>query len=226
MGDAQPRTLQVLITGFGPFTVRRGQADIDNANSVPVNPSSELIRLLPPTLTLPSGITVALTRQPDLHVSYEGLKADVERLYAQQTWDLVVHCGAASRRPVINVELHARRAGYALPDTDGNYASTGEVFATGTEGAEDRFDTFVDGKALVRHLEAVGWKGQVRTSDNAGLYLCEWTYYAGLRQAALQARGTKVLFLHVPVEGGELAWTHKKISECVEEVVRWCAEQL
>ncbi|KZT59245.1 peptidase C15, pyroglutamyl peptidase I-like protein [Calocera cornea HHB12733] len=226
MGDAQPRTLNVLLTGFGPFTVRRGQADIDNANSVPVNPSSELIRLLPQSVTLPSGTTAALTRVPDLHVSYEGLKDDVARLYAQKEWDLVVHCGAASRRPQICVELLARREGYTLPDTDGNYAASSEVYAAGTQGAEESFRTALDGEALVAHLDSKGWAGKVRASDNAGLYLCEWTYYAGLRQAALQARGTKVLFLHVPVEGGELLWTHKAMSECVEEIVRWCAGQV
>jgi len=226
MGDAQPRTVQVLLTGFGPFAVRKGKEDIDNTNSVPINPSSELIRLLPSSITLHSGKNVLLTRVPDLHVSYEGLKKDVERLYAQQPWDVVIHCGAASRRSQICVELLARRYGYMLPDTDGNYAISNELFAPGTKGAEERFGTSLDGNALVAHLEEEGWKGKVRTSDNAGLYLCEWTYYAGMREAALAGTGTKVLFLHVPVEGGELHWTHKAMSECVEEVVRWCAEQV
>ncbi|EJU01642.1 peptidase C15 pyroglutamyl peptidase I-like protein [Dacryopinax primogenitus] len=224
MGDAQPRTVHILITGFGPFTVRRGQ-DIDNSNSVPVNPSSELIRFLPDTLALPSGTMIQLTRVPDLHVSYEGLKKDVERLYAERGWDAVIHCGAASRRPQICVELLARRFAYQLPDTDGNFASAQEVYPA-AEDTKERYDTLFDGSALVAQLEAQGWKGRVRTSDNAGLYLCEWTYYIGLRQAALKGGHTKVLFLHVPVEGGELEWTHEGMASCVEAVVKWCAGQV
>ncbi|ODQ56015.1 peptidase C15, pyroglutamyl peptidase I-like protein [Saitoella complicata NRRL Y-17804] len=211
MAPINDRTLSILITGFGPFSVKKVNVKIET------NPSSELIRFLPDTIALPDGPDAPLTKSRDNHVSYPGLKAMVEKVYEEQEWDYIFHCGASAARPKVSIETRARRSGYELPDTDGLVTPGG--FAVPKGEGEQEYATAIDVPALVAHLEGKGWEGKVQVSNDAGLYLCEWTYFHSLKAAT--GKKTKVLFIHVPSPGGELEWTHEKLSACVKDAMTW-----
>ncbi|OBT61862.1 hypothetical protein VE03_08812 [Pseudogymnoascus sp. 23342-1-I1] len=182
--------INVLITGFGPFKAQ-----------YPINPSWEIARSLPSTLHLPpsarspGGTKVNLRVHPRaIRVAYAVVDAVVPGLWeGEDNWrpDWGVHIGMAAGREFYSLEKRAAGWGYTVGDVEGCLPDKagvgGEVLEPGI-GVED----------------VVGvWKGMVggadvRASEDAGRYLCEYILHGSLGFLRGEEREGKCLFLHVP----------------------------
>jgi pyroglutamyl-peptidase len=183
----------VFVTGFEPFL------------DVAVNPSGELAQGL--TASPPAGIEVVGALLP---VSFERTPAVFEAALAE----------VLPRRPVALLGLGVQRGEYfrlestaraqlssEKPDADGVFARD-----LGPLGDQD-LHTALDLEALRRALLHAG-APDARTSQDAGGYLCERTYYSLL--SAGQRCGLPALFLHVPpVE----AWSVERQLPVVQALI-------
>ncbi|GAA6062924.1 hypothetical protein JCM10212_007155 [Sporobolomyces blumeae] len=208
-----PRPFHVHLTGFGPF------------GSHKVNPSWEAVRRLdrtsldepPPDLsthnldpTTPSDrrdrpirLTASL-----LPVEYDVVLSQVPALHSDTPPpDLVVHVGVGLDGQVA-LERRARKWGYAKIDVDGHLApvdeTTGRRGFTGREYStfQEELETQINIDEVVSNARRKGLR-YVAVSDDAGLYLCEFTFYASLASALVSNSGrpTPVQFIHVPSIG-------------------------
>lgn len=133
---------------------------------------------------------------------------------------MIIHIGIAATRGYYSVETNARRDSYSISDVDGKYAyEDGEklwkelnlppVLRPGSSDVAT-VTTTVPSKATRTYpyppdndfLET--WKSfapkdmDLRVSNDAGRYLCEFIFYTSLARAYLERRDRSVVFLHVP----------------------------
>jgi len=191
----------VLLTGFGPF------------GDVTENPSGALAQQL--AAHPPEGLRVTAALLP---VTFAGVPAALAAFVesAQRgrapaaLLSMGVHPGEGFR-----LERCARKAPDSTSaDNDGQLASAFHV-------ARPRECT-LDLEPLVTLLQplAVEAGSHVRISDDAGGYVCDWTYVHLLEHA--ERLGIPALFLHVPpIERTALELQRP----LVERLVRWLARQ-
>jgi pyrrolidone-carboxylate peptidase len=136
--------------------------------------------------------------------------------------DLTIHIGIASKRSYYSVETLAHRDGYRIPDIDGQFGyETGERIWK-REGLPLTLEPGPAQRVNRRERETIPssnfeikpyppdshfletWESftasntDLRISDYAGRYLCEFIFYASLALARQDERPLSVLFLHVP----------------------------
>lgn len=198
----------VLITGFQPFK-----------EGFPVNPSWEIAKRLPKTLPLlksaPPIPRVQLLVHPEpIKVSYQVVRSLVPKLWnlegdghdggekgphspAPKKIDLAIHLGMAGPRPFYSIERRGHRTGYNLPDVDGKRI----------EGEDEKFwDDVPDELLTDLDLDDVMKKWEkyspetsdLRISEDAGHYLCDFIYFSSLAHLYRAGRPRKVVFFHVP----------------------------
>lgn len=157
-------------------------------------------------------------------MAYKDVRALIPQLLQSHIGaiDLVLHIGMASGRQYYTMEKHAHRDGYdcnkdldscvvSTAESSAAFADVGEVLTTGLEFEEvfQRWRANVLGSPGVSPLlDGV----DVRRSDNAGYYLCDYTYFNSLawfarRGAEVGDRGggeesRPAMFLHIPAESG------------------------
>ena len=157
----------LLLTGFEPFL------------DVPLNPSGEVARQL-------DGACLEDSRGGDLAVHGRVLPVAFE---LGQGVAAVVSLGV-HRGPAFRLEQRARAVFQSgQPDNDGQVGG-----GVPLEGPAERH-TSLDLDRCELWLRAAGAE-EVSRSDDAGGYLCERIYRAGLDAAS--TRGFSALFLHVP----------------------------
>ncbi|GAM35833.1 pyroglutamyl peptidase [Talaromyces pinophilus] len=149
---------------------------------------------------------------------------DYSRQHNGNPPDLIVHMGIASTRSYYSVETQAHRDNYRIPDVDGRSGyQDGEKIWRGkgfppilTPGpAEEivpsRGDDIVQTSGLKmvpypanEHFLRI-WKSlapaetDLRTSNDAGHYACDFIFYTSLAQALEEGRDRSIVFYHVPV---------------------------
>ncbi|KAI5475645.1 hypothetical protein MNV49_001107 [Pseudohyphozyma bogoriensis] len=157
------------------------------------------------TLLVPVSYASVLTLVPTLH----------QPSPASPSYDLIIHVGVGSPGS-LKLEQRGRRFGYekeGKEDKDGRLGGGYEgeewdnVVQWGHDGVEE-VGTAVKGKKVVEWMRKWGVaEGEVTTSEDAGLYLCEFINFASLGWAQRVARSsesstaTPVQFLHVPPVG-------------------------
>jgi len=83
-------------------------------------------------------------------------------------------------------------------------------FAAGYEGFREELWNSLDIEGLVKHLKVEGFES-VKSSDDAGLYLCEFINYCALAESTRPqassepGKRSNVLFVHVPPIGEDLS---------------------
>ena len=100
------------------------------------------------------------------------------------------------------------RASPATPDVDGAVFEKNHI----VEDGDDSLGTKVDIPELFAHLINRGFPCSI--SDNAGSYLCNYTYYK-----ALDKTNGNALFIHLPPESED--WPLSRMRAFVEEVRGW-----
>lgn len=165
----------VLVTGFGPFERRR------------FNPSRVIAAAL--EREPPRGLRVRAT---ELSVSFQRAPLEVARFVARH----------ARAKPALILGLGVQREGsFRFESRARGKFTTLRTDNDGTSGAElgarigPTLHTELDVETLADLMRSVG-APDVRTSNDAGGYVCERTYHALL--SAGQTHGIPALFLHVP----------------------------
>ena len=203
------RDVTVLVTGFGPFQER-----------YPINPSFETARSLPDTLTTADGQDVRIVGfGTPIRVSY-GEVRDLMPVVHESflgSVDIVLHIGMASGRSFYTLELYGHRDGYTKNrDLDGRTLPTNDGLVHFGD-CPAMMTTSLDCDEVLRR-----WKtnllyapenspesgADVRASEDAGHYLCDYIYFNSLawfgrRSGKLdggRASDRPVLFLHVPAD--------------------------
>ncbi|BGP25664.1 pyroglutamyl-peptidase [Rhodotorula toruloides] len=214
VGDTQ-RPFRVHITGFGPF------------RDVTINPSWEAVQPLNNTTLesepLPDGHASSIAASPRkpsrpihfstsfLPVEYDPVTRLAPALQDARTSegppDLIVHVGVSGQDRQIRLEHRARKFGYDSTDAtdklayaaaDGRRGFVGETWRDSPEELRTR----VDGAKVVERLKAAGFE-HISLSDDAGLYLCEYSFYASMATAKRRRPDNPmpVQFIHIPPEG-------------------------
>jgi pyroglutamyl-peptidase len=133
MANTKPANPQVLVTGFGRFL------------SIDVNPSHEIARRLPSSITTASNTTALLfVPRKAIPAKYAEVLDLTTELIAIHAPDIVVHIGLAHDRTYFAVEKGAKKEGYNdVPDETRRVFTRGEnKTAFGKEAA--RLDSTLD----------------------------------------------------------------------------------
>ena len=105
----------------------------------------------------------------------------------------------APGRKFYTLETCAHRDGYNKPDVDGKTLQS-DTYWKDTYGAPEILYTGFDTEDVWRRWKSALISEDIRPSSNAGHYLCDFTYYAGMleywRRDSNQMR--PCMFLHVP----------------------------
>ncbi|KAB5580869.1 putative pyroglutamyl peptidase type I [Coniochaeta sp. 2T2.1] len=215
---SDPEEFTVLVTGFGPF-----KADF------PVNPSwaiaSQLPQFLPPLrakdVSVASGPQLPVVRivvHPEpIRVNYQTVRQivpdlwDLESKSGRPKIDLAIHIGMAGPRPMYQLERRGHRDGYCMKDVDGQllndqarHAAEGENWIWHNMPTE--LETDFDLEDVLSRWKKHSPRGlDLRISEDAGRYLCDFIYMSSLTHLYKAGEERKVLFLHVPSDSSERA---------------------
>ncbi|EDL90722.1 pyroglutamyl-peptidase I [Rattus norvegicus] len=171
----QPRKA-VVVTGFGPF----GEHAV-NASWIAVQ---ELEKL-------------GLGDSVDLHVyeipvEYQTVQRLIPALWEKHSPQLVVHVGVSGMATTVTLEKCGHNKGYKGLDNC--------RFCPGSqccvEDGPESIDSIIDMDAVCKRVTTLGLDVSVTISQDAGRYLCDFTYYTSL----YRGRGRSA-FVHVPPLG-------------------------
>ncbi|KAM4054913.1 pyroglutamyl peptidase domain-containing protein [Hirsutella rhossiliensis] len=226
------RELTVLVTGFGPFR-----------DQYPVNPAWEIAKGLParlPALLTKDRRTGAgavdippvriLVHPEPVRVSYEAVRELVPAFwdtYQGRRVDVAIHIGMAGPRPFYHIERKAHRTGYASPDVDGKKLDDQDEAKRGDDwiwhGLPDEIETDLDLDNVLQRWQGHSSKDMdLRISEDAGRYLCDFIYYSTLSTLLKQQRPRKAVFFHVPCDASERHITQGR--ELAVNLIRAIAE--
>ncbi|KAJ2161667.1 hypothetical protein GGF46_001260 [Coemansia sp. RSA 552] len=201
----------VLITGFQPFGTPR-PAD---------NRSWEAAKQLAGERMAVGDSAVVECHCVELPVSYSDVAQQMQQLHKDRRYSIAVHCGAGVAG-VVRLEQRAHRSGYTRPGNKGaaDLPPGGQV--PGYDLADELW-TAVDVDAVRRDLVGRGWSA-ARTNSDAGRYVCEFTYYCALAEAAAYEAGAapRTLFVHVPPQEGD-PYSDAQLAELIRDVIRTVA---
>ncbi|KAF4456474.1 Pyroglutamyl-peptidase 1 [Fusarium austroafricanum] len=204
IGD--PDEITVLVTGFLPFR-----------EQYPVNPSWSIANSLPSHLPplrakdpnsrhaaaiLPS---VRIVVHPEaIRVNYKAVRDLVPSFYdGTHKYDVVLHIGMAGPRPFYCIERRGHRDGYKHPDVDGEYVGREEERNRSDwpwRGLPEEIETQFNLDEILPRWQEHSLEGDLRISEDAGHYMCDFIYYSSLAELWKLQRPRKALFLHVPAD--------------------------
>ncbi|KAI7825582.1 hypothetical protein BX661DRAFT_172067 [Kickxella alabastrina] len=198
--DTSQNVKYALLTGFEPFGTPRPRD----------NRSWETVKQLSGERILAGGVTV-VCHCHELPVSY-GL---CQRWFHSCTW-------ARSSPGVVKLEGVAHRDGYSKQGNGGTKDVPDSGCVPGYSTTK-KLSTSVNVDALKCTLAANGWASVV-TSQNAGRYLCEFTYYTSLAEgetsyAKRQLPVPKTLFVHVPPKMQD-PYSDSELADLVRDIIR------
>lgn len=152
-----------------------------------------------------------------IRVSYDGVRDLVPRLFSvyEQNVDIVLHIGMAPGRSFYSIEKQAHREGYhekqdvdgkVLEKTDGEtvWSDCPAVLQTSLN-FDDVFDRWHAGLLTTPGVSPYVNGVEVRKSEDAGHYMCDFIYYSMLAEYRKHrdphndyVDQMPVMFLHVP----------------------------
>lgn len=207
----------VLVTGFGPFRVE-----------YPINPAWEIARTLGKASPLRSKLHTIRILCPDapIKTAYASARETVPKLLSKYDGqiDMVLHLGMMSTRDDFALETLAHREYYSQPDVDGSIPPLDEPESffgdcpTVLRPSLDVQAIFESVRRVIQQADpGTSMFGlDIRLSQDAGRFLCEYTLYnslawyarrngdVGLDQSGL-SKSRPVMFLHVPRSSDETA---------------------
>ncbi|XP_034246064.1 pyroglutamyl-peptidase 1 [Thrips palmi] len=189
----------VVVTGFGPF----GQYK--------VNASWEAVKLIPSLLD-ETDINLIIEEIP---VEYEETWTKISQLQKEHTPILMIHVGVSHKAKTLTLETCASKNGYSKPDVKGNMLPEQECCI----GSEQRVFTKLAVERLAEDLNNLRLGVNFCTSNDAGLYLCEFSYYT-----SLCVNGQSSLFVHVPDIGKP--YFPEQTAQGICEIIRLAVAQI
>ncbi|KAH6675745.1 putative pyroglutamyl peptidase type I [Halenospora varia] len=217
----QDDEITVLVTGFAPFR-----------EQYPVNPAWEIAKNLPPFLPQPETRSMEITSILQLprvrllvypepvRVSYTTVRELVPKLWEGHKIDYAVHIGMASGRRFYSVERRGHRDGYNALDVDGNLLrddwrrrEEGDKWIW--HGLPEELLTSVAIDDVWRRWRNALPNTDVRVSEDAGRYLCDFIFYSSLAYLTKKEEERRVVFFHVPVDS-DPASINTGVETCLE----------
>ncbi|KAJ1922274.1 Pyroglutamyl-peptidase 1 [Mycoemilia scoparia] len=126
-----------------------------------------------------------------------------------------VHCGAGVPG-IVRIEVQAFKYGYFAPGNGGPTDIPPDNCVPGYPYS--MLKTSVDVFGLVKYLqEEKKWGNDIVISQNAGAYLCEYTYYVSLAENQLKRDGVKTL---VPKDSSDFDDQNSGVC-CVDRITRY-----
>ncbi|KAL2854490.1 hypothetical protein BJY01DRAFT_31242 [Aspergillus pseudoustus] len=221
-----PEEISILVTGFGPFKSNVVNASYLIASSLPTSlslhtdtPDGTLAGRRIAIHVHPSPISVAYSAVREI---IPVIMEDYVKTHGRQP-DIVIHMGIAATKNYYSIESKAHRDAYHMPDNLGRAGyEDGEkpwrelalphVLKAGrSDPATEpvaKLDLTYSGANINPHPPDAAflktWQGlgpssaDIRISEDAGRYLCEFIFYTSLSLAFQEGRDRNVVFFHVP----------------------------
>lgn len=196
-----------------------------------MNPSWEIAKALPPFLPPsnvrpPSDISLLakfppvriLVHPEPIDVTYTTVRELVPKLWKSQKIDYMIHIGMATSRRFYSVERRGHRDGYQMRDVNGELLEDVEGGVNEWDGLPVELLSDVNVDDAWSRWRAALPDVDIRISEDAGRYLCDYIYYSSLAHLFKAGEAKRVVFLHVPVESDEVAV--KTGAEVTLELIR------
>jgi len=219
--------ITVLVTGFAPF---RPQNPLNPAWEIahslpPFLPQSATTT----TLGRASPKVRILVHPEPIKVAYKAVRELVPQLWenggegGEKKIDYLIHIGMATGRKWYSIERKGHRDGYDMKDVDGEVCEDGgrekveeeakdvEENANSRtakwlwEGLPAEIETSIDVDDVWKRWRISLPNHDLRISNDAGRYLCDFIYYSSLAELTKRDEKRRVLFLHVPLEADKEA---------------------
>ncbi|KAL9117080.1 MAG: hypothetical protein Q9187_006388 [Circinaria calcarea] len=184
------------------FPHQRLQVHI-HAHPTPIRVSYQTVRALIPLLLFPPLPPPEENPPPSSATHEDGDNGGKGKEKEQPNFDIVLFIGMASGRKFFTLESRAHRDGYAGRDVDGKTMEGDELWQGGAyQGAPEVLETGFPVGEVLKKVKARLLEEDIRQSDDAGHYLCDFIYYTGLVEYwRRDPKGERpVMFLHVPGE--------------------------
>ncbi|KAM0276134.1 hypothetical protein ACHAQH_007060 [Verticillium albo-atrum] len=125
--------------------------------------------------------------------------------------DLCIHIGMAGPRPFYCIERRGHRDGYAMPDVDNTRLE--DETRRREEGPDwvwadvpPDLETDLDVRDVLKRWRQLSPDdADLRISEDAGRYLCDFIYMSSLAHLYKKGEQRRVVFLHVPCDASEEA---------------------
>ncbi|XP_026312679.1 pyroglutamyl-peptidase 1 isoform X1 [Piliocolobus tephrosceles] len=192
----QPRKA-VVVTGFGPFgehTVNASWIAVQGVHyphSCRQGPRGSRSPLFQELEKLGLGDSVDL-HVYEIPVEYKTVQRLIPALWEKHSPQLVVHVGVSGMATTVTLEKCGHNKGYKGLDNC--------RFCPGSqccvEDGPESIDSIIDMDAVCKRVTTLGLDVSVTISQDAGRYLCDFTYYTSL----YQSHGRSA-FVHVPPLG-------------------------
>jgi pyroglutamyl-peptidase len=117
----------------------------------------------------------------------------------------MIHIGMATSRKFYSVERRGHRDGYEMRDVDGELLNDTEEGKKEWDGLPQKLLTDVNIDDVWQRWRAALLDIDVRISEDAGRYLCDYIYFSSLAHLFKSGKERKVVFLHVPVNSDDAA---------------------
>lgn len=149
-----------------------------------------------------------LVHPEPVRVAYTAVRPLVPKLWESRKIDYMIHIGMATGRKYYSVERRGHRDGYMMRDVDDEFL--GDTERQKLEGddwiwhalpEEIQSDTNIDDIWKRWRIALPGL--DVRISEDAGRYLCDFIYYSSLAYLTSKGQERRVVFLHVPTASDE-----------------------
>lgn len=187
-----------------------------------MNPSWEIAKslpaVLPPSNPRSSNISLIAEHPPvrilvhpePIRVAYKTVRELVPKLWEGRKIDYMVHIGMATARKFYSVERRGHRDGYVMRDVDNELLEDEERKKEEGDkwiwhGMPEKILTDVDIDDVWRRWRTALPTADVRISEDAGRYLCDFIYYSSLAYLYQKEEERRVVFLHVPVDSDDAA---------------------
>ncbi|KAH8804355.1 hypothetical protein F5884DRAFT_795838 [Xylogone sp. PMI_703] len=186
------RDIHILVTGYGLF------------HEHAANPSWLLAASLPPSITYATGRIYIHTLPGPVEVCYKRVRDTVpgllfSRYSSNPNYDIVLHIGLADTRDYYSIESQAYRDGYDKEDATG-HTLKGDTFWKSEFQSPPVLKTSINIYNVLKKCKQILPGEDLRVSDDAGRYLCEFIYYTSMVEYwRKDPEGDRpVVFLHVP----------------------------
>ncbi|KAM0329840.1 hypothetical protein ACHAQA_004005 [Verticillium albo-atrum] len=125
--------------------------------------------------------------------------------------DLCIHIGMAGPRPFYCIEHRGHRDGYAMPDVDNTRLE--DETRRREEGSDwvwadipPELETDLDVRDVLKRWRRLSPDdADLRISEDAGRYLCDFIYMSSLAHLYKKGEQRRVVFLHVPCDASDEA---------------------
>ncbi|XP_042075915.1 pyroglutamyl-peptidase 1-like isoform X1 [Haplochromis burtoni] len=194
---------KIVVTGFEPFAEHTV-----NSSWVAVQHwvcSQELERL-----GLGEAVDLYVCEMP---VEYQAVKRLLPSLWKENQPQLVVHVGVSGLATTVTLERCGHNKGYTRPDN----CSFCPASQCCVENGPDCIKSILDMDTICKRVNDAGIGITVSTSEDAGRYLCDYTYYTSLHLGKGRAAFVHVPPLAKPYSGKDLG---RALQAVIQEMLK------